>query len=43
LLFGRLADTVNKPRLVWLILFAAGSSILVLLFGMRWPRSGFWF
>jgi len=33
LLFGWLADTMNKPRLVSLILFAAGASILVLLFG----------
>jgi len=33
LLFGWLADTLNKPRLVSLILFAAGASILVLLFG----------
>jgi MFS family permease len=33
LLFGWVADTVNKPRLVSLILFAAGSSVLVLLFG----------
>jgi len=32
LVFGWLADTMNKPRLVSLILFAAGSSILVLLF-----------
>jgi MFS family permease len=33
LLFGWLADTMNKPRLVSMILFAAGGSILVLLFG----------
>ena len=33
LIFGWLADTMNKPRLVSLILFAAGTSILVLLFG----------
>jgi len=33
LMFGWLADTLNKPRLVSLILFAAGASILVLLFG----------
>src|SRR5262245_57475214 len=32
LVFGWLADTMNKPRLVSLILLSAGSSILVLLF-----------
>ena len=33
LLFGWLADTMNKPRLVSFILVAAGASILLLLFG----------
>ena len=33
LLFGWLADTMNKPRLVSLILFTAGLSILLPLFG----------
>lgn len=33
LFFGWLADTMNKPRLVSLILVAAGASILLLLFG----------
>jgi len=33
LLFGWLADTMNKPRLVSRILLAAGSSLLVLLLG----------
>jgi MFS family permease len=33
LVFGWLADTMNKPRLVSMILFAAAGSILVLLFG----------
>jgi MFS family permease len=37
LLFGWLADTMNKPRLVSLILFAAGGSILILLFGNSLP------
>ena len=33
LLFGWLADNVNKPRLVSFILFTAGVSILLLIFG----------
>jgi MFS family permease len=33
LVFGSLADNVNKPRLVSSILFTAGVSILVLIFG----------
>jgi len=33
LVFGWLADTMNKPRLVSLILFTAGLSILFLIFG----------
>ncbi|MDH3442566.1 MAG: MFS transporter [Deltaproteobacteria bacterium] len=33
LLFGWLADTMNKPRLVSLILFAAAGSILLPIFG----------
>jgi MFS family permease len=33
LVFGWLADTMNKPRLVSLILFTAGVSILFLIFG----------
>lgn len=33
LIFGWLADTMNKPRLVSLILFTAGLSILFLIFG----------
>jgi sugar phosphate permease len=33
LLFGWLADTMNKPRLVSFILFTAGLSILFLIFG----------
>jgi len=37
LLFGWLADTMNKPRMVSLILFAAGGSILFLLFGNSLP------
>lgn len=33
LLFGWLADTMNKPRMVSLILFGAGTSILLPIFG----------
>jgi MFS family permease len=33
LLFGWLADTMNKPRLISFILFTAGFSILFLIFG----------
>jgi MFS family permease len=33
LVFGWLADTMNKPRLVSLILLSAGSSMLLLIFG----------
>jgi MFS family permease len=41
LLFGWLADTVNKPRLVSFILCTAGTSILFLIFGDSVALLGF--